>query len=254
MNLISKLAGLGLWLGVLTGCAGLILRLTIRDGWQPLAPFFYATPLPLCLGAFVVFAIRNRKRRRLAISSTMLAVVCLAIWLFHAPGWFGDSGDFRVAFWNASDSWEHFEVAFDRLDEESIDLLLLAEAPNSKKDQDLARERGFEVRGLPREMAIACRGRILELTTHGLQFQSVAHEISCEIDGRVCRVIFVDVGPKPSWPRGPILKRILEIAGDKPNTIIVGDFNTPVESVWFDSFRENFAFTGDAPGSGTRET
>lgn len=254
MKILSRLVGIGLWIGVLSGCLGLVLQLTIRDRWQLLAPVFYATPLPLCLGAFAAFAIWNwRKRKRLRLVAVALAILCLMLWLSRSSFWSDEEADLRVAFWNVSDHREHFEVAFERLDEKSLDLLLLAEAPGIQT-HDLARERGFEVRRLPKEMVVACRGRILDVKTERLPQWSIVHEIRCEIDGRDLRVVFADIGPRPNWPRGPALSRVLEIANAEPNTIVVGDLNTPVESVWIEPFREKFAFTGEVSGPGMRET
>jgi endonuclease/exonuclease/phosphatase family metal-dependent hydrolase len=48
---------------------------------------------------------------------------------------------------------------------------------------------------------------------------------------------------------------ILSAAGDDPRAIIVGDFNTPPESVWFREWRtRGFTLANDGPRRGFRET
>ena len=64
-----------------------------------------------------------------------------------------------------------------------------------------------------------------------------------------------DIRSQPWISREQALAAILRAAGDDPRAIILGDFNTPPESVWFREWRtRGFALANDAPRRGFRET
>lgn len=257
LSLLRILIRIALWVGMIIGSCGLLLHFTIRDSWQPLAPLFYATPMPLCAAAFLAFGIWNCRSWKLVLPAAAGFAIAFGVFLARCPGWSIRSDqepNLRVVFWNAQDSYEHFELAFEAIGDSNIDLMLLAEAPKSQASIDHACQLGFDARALPKAMAIACRGQILNHKSELLPNYSAVHEVICEINDRRCRVIFADIGPTPHYPRKQRLEHILELAGDEPNTLIIGDFNTPIESKWFDGYRERFRFAGDAPGAGIRET
>lgn len=68
-------------------------------------------------------------------------------------------------------------------------------------------------------------------------------------------VVVADIRSQPWISREQALAAILRAAGDDPRAIILGDFNTPPESVWFREWRtRGFALANDAPRRGFRET
>ena len=72
--------------------------------------------------------------------------------------------------------------------------------------------------------------------------------------GKKIRLVIADVGPNPLYPRGDILDSILKMAGSGPATVVVGDFNTPLESGHFDAWRTQFFHGATEGGIGYRET
>lgn len=53
-------------------------------------------------------------------------------------------------------------------------------------------------------------------------------------------VWLVDVDSDPFTPRGETLRQLSARSADEHPDVIMGDFNTPLDSVWFNSFRSRF--------------
>ena len=81
--------------------------------------------------------------------------------------------------------------------------------------------------------------------------------IVCQLSaggGKEIRLVIADLGPNPFHPRGDTIDTILKTAGSDPATVVVGDFNTPVESMHFDPWRKRFSHGATEGGISYRET
>jgi endonuclease/exonuclease/phosphatase family metal-dependent hydrolase len=67
-------------------------------------------------------------------------------------------------------------------------------------------------------------------------------------------VLIADIDAHPWLPRRQALRELLGLASGQPRTIVMGDFNTPVESAHLDGFRDRFREVLSGPHFGFRET
>ncbi len=250
------------WSAICAAIIGIFLRFTVKDSVQPLAPAFYALPLPVCAAGFAGAAfLAGCTRRSLVFWGTLAGAILTGF------GWLGaswsegefpdDDADLRVAFWNGADNRRVFTRAAAMLETHPADVIALAEVVGeSKPDQAkfLRENPDFQVLRVSGEMALAVRGRAELRYSERLPNRTFVHVFQVWVEDRRLRLVLADVGPKPLHPRGAILARILKIAGTEPETIVVGDFNTPFESVWFEDYRRRFVHAFEAEGVGVRET
>lgn len=269
--------------------AGLVLRFTLRDSWQPLAPAFYALPLPVIAVAMFVVAAwwqwRHRKRKSPAARARRAVMGCcaggvLVFGLWWAITWGNgdrektDYHDVTIAFWNAAgrEDPHPMDHLVEWLRDSQVDVLALAEV--SDLSAEVRRQYGealpgYEVHRLGKGMALFCRGEAVELQRIQMANSSSAHLLRCRLkdESRASgdldlHVVVADIGSNPLYPRGDLLDDIFQLAGGEAGAaaegagrmVVVGDFNTPYESAFFDPYRQRFLHAWSESGDGYRET
>lgn len=77
------------------------------------------------------------------------------------------------------------------------------------------------------------------------------------VKGKNITVYFVDMGSSPHHPRGSALSNMFRNAMEedkKSLLVMMGDFNTPYESAWFDPYKEHFKNAFAESGRGFMES
>jgi endonuclease/exonuclease/phosphatase family metal-dependent hydrolase len=101
-------------------------------------------------------------------------------------------------------------------------------------------------------LVVLSKGEIVEKRVLRLEGPSTCADVQIDIDGRRVRVLLVDAIVGPFTNRRSVVEKVFELASAKPElpTIVMGDFNTPIDSVWFDAAREDFIHAFEEAGSG----
>jgi endonuclease/exonuclease/phosphatase family metal-dependent hydrolase len=70
------------------------------------------------------------------------------------------------------------------------------------------------------------------------------------------RVLLVDAVVRPFSNRREMIDEVFELARETPEipTIVMGDFNTPTDSVWFDEVRNDYDHAFEQAGRGMLTT
>jgi endonuclease/exonuclease/phosphatase (EEP) superfamily protein YafD len=246
-------------------CLALVERLTLRDRLPGFSTLFYATPLPiLALGAAgAALAACLLRRPRWAAGSAAGAVLLLAVFLgaSHRSLAASKGDEIRGVLWNVSygmKGWDRVESGLHRRDP---DLIAIVEG-GTRLDE--GREAMFrhvmpdgDARWFKRGMGLAVRGgRILDWTDQVLAEFGRAVIVRTEIRGRPLEVVLVDLDANPLRSRAAAfaaLGRALEQGRNGPR-LVMGDFNTPWESVHFDPFRAAMHHAFDRAGNGLSPT
>ncbi|HUQ69752.1 MAG TPA: endonuclease/exonuclease/phosphatase family protein, partial [Planctomycetaceae bacterium] len=106
------------------------------------------------------------------------------------------------------------------------------------------------------ELLLAVRGRVLDQGDRPLGEFSHAGWLDAEIAGRTVRAVVVDIASNPMISRREPLSELGEWlhCHNKVPQVVMGDFNTPDESVWFAPFRPEFRETFRTAGRGYAPT
>tara|TARA_R110002049_G_scaffold114927_1_gene266602 strand:+ start:7969 stop:8841 length:873 start_codon:yes stop_codon:yes gene_type:complete len=227
----------------------LILHFYIKDSSYKASLFFYMFPLPIIISVVLGLSIFLGKKRKYNL---ILAGLLLIVWLGRSfrVSFSQDikDGDLEVVFWNTSRN-NGFETAFNE-NKNIPDVLVLTESNEFdmeilhtkypdfyfyKSDSEL---RVFSKTPIDiiKEEASNFNSNIVNFKTMGLNFFAV------DINGSY------DV----PWAREFAFFNSLN--KNKQHTIILGDFNVPVESLLLKDLKKDYRFYFSSKGNGFRET
>lgn len=232
---------------------GLILRTTIRDSVPFLATLYYATPLPVAaLTLLLASVIYPAPRRFMSRICKAASVVCLIAFVtFHVH----ESEDelptyrqaaapelMRVAYWNVARGLRGWPPVFEELTTYNADVIGLVEYDLSgTASETLLRKRfpDHHFHQFGEEILLLSRYPITTPQLSGIDGTNFAEVILKTPDGDI-RLVAADFKSSPLRSRKSAFDKLSELIVDnRQPTIVMGDFNTPVESVYFDSFRKS---------------
>ncbi len=251
------------WLTGLIWLIGSLVRITIADRWDVLAVVFYALPLPVLAVIGIVAAescrkLRVRRTARLLYLFVALQLVC---WLPQAIV-FRDRepprSATRLLFWNVNrGNLGYPAIAADILSF-NPDIVCLVESTNDGQKVETWQPHmpGYEVHRLGSGMMLLLRGQLID-NEPGMVRDSCRYRVlKVRIDRQPLAITIVDIKSDPLSSRRPAFEKLVELQSRHPKLphVLVGDFNTPVDSVLFDRLRLDLTNAFEARGSGFRET
>lgn len=257
---------------VIVAAVALIVRFTIRDSIPLVATLFYATPLcvvaAMLAAASVGFGV---VRRRIAASlagvaaTVLLAVFLRANWGAAPQVPFPSEMPMptvRIGTWNICGSYTR-EAVERLINAERLDLLTLVEANSKRIDPHEFAPRGdarWQVAiGEGDGLLIVTRGRIEATECGKLGRNGRFLRVSVVIDDRRIVAYAIDMPSNPLADRGAALRDLADrvrrecmdpVENDGPAVVVMGDFNTPPDSVHFDPLRRLLRLACEQAGRG----
>jgi endonuclease/exonuclease/phosphatase (EEP) superfamily protein YafD len=262
------------WVGAAAGCtaaaalATVVLRATIADRTPLSAWIFYFVPLPLSalalVGAALLFAAATQPRP--AIVAGFAAVSLYGFWTFahtfHARDERCDDAlpsDLRVVSWNVNHLRRGMDAVAERLETTDADIIGLVEGSDpSAKHLAFWRSRfpGHTVILPGGGLVLIVRGNVVTSGMRELIGISRLLVADVEIDGAPLRLALADLDASPRFDKKTLVERTFDAAGgdDTRPTIVMGDFNTPIDSLWFRAVRERYVHAFEKAGTGLLAT
>ena len=234
---------------------GLILRFTIRDQFHPWAIIYYLTPiasLPIWLALATLLWGRNRvlestRSSRLRRRLNLVAILGVAVWAYYTENVEKakppSSTDIQLVFWN---TW-HANYGVDRpaaqLNTWNAPVVAMVEAnsyyPSTYKEwQNQLPE--YKVIKTHFGGLLAVKGTVKHQDSHLLSPSSWCEQFDLVVGDDEFTILLVDIAAQLSLSRKQPLKDLATLAeklNDRP-VIIMGDFNTPDDSVHLRPLRE----------------
>ena len=243
--------------GLFVACAGWLCR--GADRWMIPGVLYYATPWLLRLTAGLVALAAFRHWRLRAVAGTCAFVSLLE----GARSFRFDDLKVRadapvVAVWNAGRDLQGKPAAWPEL--ALTDLCAVIECGKHFNEEGwrefIAATPDHEWKRFDGSTMLGVRGRILSHESLGVHDRFRCHRVRVALpDHGEFTVVVADIRSQPWISREQAMAGILRAAGDDPRAIILGDFNTPPESVWFREWRtRGFTLANDGPRRGFRET
>jgi endonuclease/exonuclease/phosphatase (EEP) superfamily protein YafD len=257
---LHRIAGI---LGGLLLVTGMLLHLTVRDAIPQLAPLFYAMPLPLIMLGWLVAAAWHLRQRAIHRACFALAFVTACWW--HAASYRKESppsaasgAGLKVLYWN---------MAHHRLPSADLERLIARHQPDviglgevglrSGDPNPLLRHlpAGYTAIRPEHGMGVIVRGAVQVKRVKKLKGRSKFVELEATVGGKVWHLVLVDGDADPLLSRWELLDEVLIAAIAAPNTVVMGDFNTPLECIWFDRWRASgLHHASEGARTGFRET
>lgn len=239
---------------------GLLLHLTLRDAIPGLAILYYALPrailIVLALMSAVGALVQHKRKAAIIWGAAAVAIAC---W-WHATEWRTSArqesaGGIRVMDWNVCRGYAGWDAIIRRIEAEQPDLIALGETEHpSNEIRAMWRRRlpQYDISFLGAGMMCLVRGtsgksRVLQVDDY-----TQARELDVTIDGRLYRCLIVDVYAHPFYDRRPALVALAALANRSADVplLILGDFNTPLESRHFTDLRRSHVNAFEQAGSG----
>lgn len=238
---------------------GLMLRLTIRDSLIGLATLYYMTPLALLMiGSGICLLHTVVTRRRVQIIFWGLLCAGTSIWWTQAQ-WLSrrepttENREIVVLFANVARTGDYRSTS-DVARKLDADIIGMVEATGTL--QELVDHWKSE---LP-DYDLSILGNNIQIFTKGTSGDGIPRELGKDshmrhipvvVDGVEIQCLLVDIAANIFGSRGPAIEQLTNYAEqlDDQNVLIMGDFNTPLDSVHFRPLkrqhRNAFATAGD---------
>ncbi len=226
----------------------IIVHFTVKDYFYASAIVFYAFPLPIIILLIAFSTIINKKWRKISFTSL---IVLSGIWYFKSyvsNQEYTVNEGLEVVVWNAGHN-QSFEEAFT----ENIqipDVLVLIEC-NLKSIQETRNTYPNYYFHLSEE----------EIGIFSKTPLKIISEVTSETNSTVLKfttqnIIFyaVDLTAEVFNSREEELQFVYSNIDYHTNSIVLGDFNTPLESIYFEDFKNNYNHAFSTIGNGFTET
>lgn len=248
------------WLALL---AGILLQLWLKDRHVSWAVFFYAMPKPCLIGLALVLAIdarRVRWQQMIAVS----AMISLMIWwtmtslsFAAGPDKSAAENEVTLLYWNLCRPNQLDREAVELVKELNPHFAAFVE-PGRNVGQLLpsyeALLPGYTAAWMPR--GILWLSRVPSRYRERGKLDGAGAFARFEVNGLgpAFPVVVADVTPHFFHSREQQLAEALAQSQERSDAIIVGDFNTPLESAMLDGYRAQFTNALEVGSTGFRET
>lgn len=243
---------------------GVAIRLTLRDHLTITAAIYYATP-PLVLAVLALFCgIGWAVVRKRTMAIVFLLTACACFFWWHRVSYVEGSGaaspsDVRIVFWNPARGVLGWPNVFDTIRRHDPDVIAIVEA-GYDNDQTIQRWRqafpDYETTDIQGQILLLCKGRISNVTFGELGWSSWYKTARIQLDDTVLNVVIVDIASTLYISRRRHIEKIASIAdrfAAEP-LVLMGDFNTPGDSVHFRPLRERLVNAFEEAGHGYSAT
>ena len=245
--------------------ASVVLHATIADRTPLSAWVFYFVPLPVSALALLIAAILfvGAMRPRSALAAGAAALSLYGFWVFahtfDQPCESTDANGLRVVSWNVNHLRRGMDAVAAQLETTGADVIGLVEASHpSPKHLEFWRARfpGHTVLLPGGGLVLIARGDVVSTQMRELIGISRLLVADLEIDGAPLRVALADLDASPRFDKQALLQSTFDAAGhgETPPTIVMGDFNTPIDSLWFRAVRGTYVHAFEKAGTGLLAT
>jgi len=241
-----------------------VVRGTVQDRHDGFLLLYYATPWAvIAVGAAICGVYWFRRGWRFTAAwLTILSLVSFMAWLQNDWQWrvpTGQRGALRLVHWNVDRPvWRQAGV-FRWLADQDADIIAIAEREPKKQSMRAewrAAFPGYQHVTQRGETLLLVRGDILSKKREMRYNGSFATAIRVRVRGHDVTVLQVDINGTPYASRARALDRLGAIVRKHrgEDVILVGDFNTPLESPLLAPLRRELTESFEAVGSGYAAT
>ncbi|MCK7588971.1 endonuclease/exonuclease/phosphatase family protein [Subsaxibacter sp. CAU 1640] len=226
----------------------LLIHFVIKDRFPYISVLFYASPLPLIILFGILVAIFWRKQKNL-FYGILLSLIALNI--YFSIHYFGskqeaapESTITNVLFWNvAKQKPLPVKILVEHINASNPFIVALVEAREVSDDDIKVLKSSlpdYTVQILDGEMLVLVKGAISSYVYESLSDVYKFNHLNIEIDNEQTSVMLADVYASPLLNKEIPLDYISKAMDKYKVDVLVGDFNTPYESVFFNNIKEKY--------------
>lgn len=240
-----------------------IINISIKDTFYWSSLFFYAFPKPIIILLSIILVFLFRKSKIKVVIGIGITLFFLVTWVFSSYRYTLDEEIIKketqrnIVFWNARkqndfiDAFEEFGAI--------PDLLIIVEYDRTKKHsiaQIKERYPNYHFTRVINKIGVMSKNEAVKhVAIHRHQDQkSFMFEFEVTLKNEIYHLYVLDITADLTKFRKQPLQYFYRQIKKRPNTILVGDFNTPYESVHFGLYKKYFNHAFTLKGKGFRET
>ena len=248
--------------------AGVLIRFYIKDQVPIIAAYYYATPPPI-LAAIALSAggwWLVRRRWTSAISTLLLSTACCVwwtqtAWYRHpttaAPG--NAPHATRVMFWNTAKGALGWTNVATEIRNQSPDIVGLVEAGHATTQMAAfwaTQLDGYEFLVTDDGITLLAKGEITPVARGPLASRGTYLRCEVLIDGDHLPVVIADFRGEPFRSRRPPMEALEQVVAPLRGqpVLLMGDFNTPTDSVLLTPLRRDYRNAFETAGDGYAPT
>ncbi|MBR9846674.1 MAG: endonuclease/exonuclease/phosphatase family protein [Algicola sp.] len=220
----------------------LLVHFVFKDYIYPVSVIYYCFPTPILIGIGLVLAILSF-RKKLYFSVISLVVLLVVFHWFNAYYYTNptdENAKSKILFWNvAKEEFFPIDIIIQEVKQSQPQILAFVEAKYLTENEVNTLSKAlpeYEFKDLYSHMLVGIKGNIIDDKLYSVEKSHEVYLINSFINNKTVNLIIADVYAYPFIDKKPPLHRILEIAKQNEVSIIVGDFNTPYESVHFHNY------------------
>lgn len=251
--------------GWLLLAAGLLLQFGLKDRLPGLALLFYALPQPCLLALAAVLALVPGARLRSRLGAVAVALPLALNWLGPllitrppaAAAAAAHADDLRLLVWNVARPKGPHAGLIELVRERQPHVVAVIEPGRVQPDWLRAYEAalpGYRADWMPR--GLLWLSRVPSRYRERGKLEGIGAYARFEVSGPwpTFPVVVADVFAHLLHSRRGQLQEVLAQAQDRSDALLVGDFNTPLESVFFQPWRVRYRQVFATSGNGLAET
>lgn len=229
--------------------SAIIVHFTIKDTFYISGLLFYGTPLPLIvLGLiFLLLFIKASARKYYVVLTLVLTVIWVSRSYTHSPD-VDTTNSLEIVLWNAY-RIRNFEDAFS-VSKSTPDVMVLIECDEYDYQKIKEKYKNYHFELTEKSVGIFSKTPI---KIHS-KVKTKDHVVVVHFSTKNTHFYAIDVSSDLRHFREPMLKSIISQVKTEDKTIILGDFNTPFESLFFKNFKKKYQHAFTEKGNGFRET
>lgn len=226
----------------------LLIHFVIKDHFQVLGVIFYAFPLPILMimGICVAILFYGNKTYILSILGVVLGmtVFWFSTYYFFAKPVEISKNSTSVLFWNAADRKKlPVDVLLKSISSIQPDFIGLVEAENASAEDIQKLSKAFpnyEFQILEGHMLVGVKGSIEKITFRCKENSYDINFVEAQLSTGHVSFAITDTFQNPRMDKRKTLNTVLQLALQSHTEVIIGDFNTPYESVHFRNFETEY--------------
>jgi endonuclease/exonuclease/phosphatase (EEP) superfamily protein YafD len=232
----------------------LLVQFFIKDTFFPISIIFYAFPILIIVIYNFLLIYIDKKNKYLQVS----LIIILSIFLFknYKTGLKEEikTSNLKVLYWNiAKKKDKAIPILVNAISTENPDIISLVEAKGFSTD-DIKNLEGnlsnYYFKKLKGSIVVGLKIRKSEIEYTELIDSSKFNLVSTKINDIKTTIMIVDITASPIKSRKNALKNIYETSLKNNCLLVIGDFNTPYNSVHFNSYKKQFSNADREAGKG----
>lgn len=227
----------------------LFIHFFLKDHFRYFQVPFYAFPLPILILGGIVITILFYRPKFYFIFFICMTLGLTGIWFSNAyifPSTVEVPDDATsVIFWNTGNrATIHLDILSENIKSIEPDIIALAETENASEEdiQQLTKAfPAYEFRILEGDMLIGIKGHVGKINYTIEEHSYDINFVEAQLDNGPILIAFTDTFQDPAMDKRHTLDTVLRLVSQRKADIMLGDFNTPYESVHFRNYETNYS-------------